>query len=57
MAIETWGNNDWHDPEICEHCSFDSCPTCSNGPRLKEYRRAEAELYLKEAKMRELNGC
>ena len=57
MTYEKWGNNEWHDPSICKGCEFDSCPVCSNGPRLKEYRRAEAEIYLKEAKMREYNGC
>lgn len=51
MAYEKWGNNEFHDPKLCETCEFDSCPVCSNGPREMEYRRAEAEYFLKYASM------
>ena len=49
IKYEKWGNNEWHDPEVCKNCESDSCPVCSNGPRGMEYRRAEAEYYLKYA--------
>ncbi len=49
MTYETWGNNEFHDPKLCENCEYDSCPVCSNGPREMEYRRAEAEYFLKYA--------
>ena len=48
MAYEKWGNNEFHDPEICKNCTMDTCPVCSNGPRLETYKRAEAEARLKE---------
>lgn len=47
--VTTWGNNEYHDPKLCETCEFDSCLVCSNGPRGKEYRRAEVESQLKDA--------
>lgn len=40
--ITVWGNNKFHDPSFCENCEHD-CRFCSNGPRLEEYRRAQAE--------------
>ena len=35
---ESWGWNDFHDPEICEYCDFDDCATCDNGPNNKQRR-------------------
>lgn len=36
---ETWGWNEFHEPEICEYCDFDDCATCDNGPNNKKRRR------------------
>ena len=44
--FEKWGNNEWHDPEVCKNCESNSCQVCSNGPRLGAYRRAMAEARL-----------
>ncbi len=44
---EKWGNNEFHYPTLCDECEFD-CRFCSNGPRGKEYRRAEAESRLND---------
>lgn len=49
LSYEKWGNNDFHDPELCKGCEYGSCQVCSNGPRLAEYRRAQAESQLKDA--------
>ena len=40
---EKWGNNEFHNPEICKNCECDTCTVCSNGPRGEDYRRAVAE--------------
>ena len=44
---ETWGNNEWHYPDLCEDCDGD-CRFCSNGPRGEAYQRAEAESRMKD---------
>lgn len=48
IKYEKWGNNEYHNPELCKNCEYDSCPVCSNGPKLGEYRRAEAESRMKD---------
>lgn len=48
MVYVKWGNNEYHDPSICLNCEYDSCPVCSNGPRLEEYRRATAKARLRD---------
>ena len=48
MSFEKWGNNEYHDPRFCKDCDHDSCLVCSNGPRGKEYMKAEAESRLKD---------
>lgn len=42
------GNNEHHEPEICEHCQSNTCAVCSNGPRGIEYRQAEAEARMRD---------
>lgn len=42
-TYEKWGNNEWHDPSLCETCENCTCAVCSNGPRGSEYDRAIAE--------------
>ena len=41
-----WGNNEFHDPKVCENCEYDTCPVCDNGPRGDAYKRAEARRRL-----------
>lgn len=50
MAIkyEKWGNNEFHDPTMCEEDCPYNCATCSNGPRGVEYKRAVAEARLRD---------
>lgn len=48
MARETLGNNKWHDPEICKTCEGYDCTLCSNGPRGRDYRQAEAEARIRD---------
>lgn len=48
LCYEKWGNNEWHCPEFCKDCESDSCQVCSNGPRLAEYRRAQAESRMRD---------
>ena len=45
---EKWGNNEWHNPAICENCEYNTCETCSNGFRGEAYQRAIAEERLKD---------
>lgn len=43
---EKWGENEYHDPKLCEECEYFSCSVCSNGPRGREYRIAIAEQHM-----------
>lgn len=43
-----WGNNEFHDPDMCLNCESNTCPVCSNGPRGAEYKRAEARARLED---------
>lgn len=43
INYEKWGNNEYHDPEVCKNCESNNCKFCSNGPRQGAYRRAMAE--------------
>lgn len=52
---KTWGNNKFHNPNICKDCEMDTCMVCSNGPRLEEYRRAEAESRLRDLNLQSIN--
>ena len=48
IKYEKWGNNEYHNPEICKNCEYDSCLVCSNGPRGVKYERAVAEARLRD---------
>lgn len=52
MKYKTWGNNKFHNPELCKNCQYDTCGRCSNGPRGNEYRRAIAEQNIKDYEYR-----
>ena len=43
-----WGNNEFHDPSICEDDCPYNCSTCSNGPRGDDYKRAEARRRIED---------
>lgn len=49
---ETWGNNEHHNPKLCEKCEYGTCGVCDNGPRDSEYRRAIAERNIKDYEYR-----
>ena len=34
---KTWGNNEFHNPKLCEKCEYGTCGVCDNGPRDSEY--------------------
>ena len=52
MKYETWGNNKFHNPELCKNCQYGTCGRCSNGPRDDEYKRAIAEQNIKDYEYR-----
>lgn len=41
QKCETWGWNEFHEPEICEYCDFDNCDVCDNGPNKKRINHAK----------------
>ena len=51
-----WGNNEFHNPKICEDCEYDTCSRCDNGPRGAEYRRAIVEAEWKNYTARQISG-
>lgn len=52
MKYETWGNNKFHNPQLCESCKYDTCGRCSNGPRGNEYERSIAEQNIRDYEYR-----
>ena len=48
VEYEKWGNNEYHDPKICENCEYGTCQVCSNGPRDDAYKRAEARRRIED---------